>query len=190
MKHKIIITLLFSLIFSLILSINAPAFAAAPGVRLKNFREIYYSLTAVTQIDENDADLKLAFSLVKDRLPRTGSPLEFGSPSLMALTEFSATVCGKVISREKSQNPGERILFQDINFSRGPVQFSSYLVEVVTQRLARIFWQREIKPNEIALFEKQVFDFSKDDMVSVPETEKTVLSLCTNFASSLAFVTK
>lgn len=179
------------IIFSLILIGSSIASAAvSPGVRLKNFREIYYSLAALTNIDENDADMKTVFSLVKDRLPRAGSPQEFNSPSLMALTELSGAFCQKAVQREKVLTPGERTLFSDINFARGPVQFSSYLGEVLSKRMSRIFWQREVKAEEIAMIEQLIFETAKEDTVSLVETEKVLQSVCTTFASSLAFATK
>lgn len=164
--------------------------STSSSVRIKNFREIYYSLSALTNIDENDADLKVVYNIVKDRLPRTGSPLEFNSPSLMALTELSGAFCQKAVQKEKTLSPGERTLFPDVNFQRGPVQFSSYLSEVVSKRLARIFWQREAKASEIRLIEQLILETAKENMAALVETEKVLQSVCTNVASSLAFVTK
>lgn len=174
----------------ILLAATTSVAAVNSGVRLKNFREIYYSLAALTTIDENDADMKTVFNLVKDRLPRAGSPQEFNSPSLMALTELSGAFCQKAVQKEKRMSPGERTLFPDVNFQRGPVQFSSYLSEVIAKRLSRIFWQREAKASEIAMIEQLILETAKDDMSTLTETEKVLQSVCTNFASSLAFATK
>jgi hypothetical protein len=162
----------------------------AAVVKIKNFREIYSSLATMMNMNESNQTLKDAFVLVKDRLPKTGSAQEFSSPTLMALTELSGTFCRETISKEEKLGYGERTLFSDINFDRGPIQFSSYLSDVLSKKLSRIFWQREIRPEESVVIENLIFSSIGKNLTNPAETEKIVQVVCTAFTSSLAFITK
>ncbi|MDZ4660487.1 MAG: hypothetical protein SGJ18_02590 [Pseudomonadota bacterium] len=164
--------------------------SAQDPIRLKNFREIYASYESVTRVDGKDGTLQEIFRLSKERLPRNGTADELNSPAVLAMTELSGAFCKKAIDREKILTKGERILFLDIDFELGPIQFSDYLVERISNHLSRLFWNRDINPQEATVMVKLVSEAGAANQYSKIETENVLHILCTTYATSLAFLVK
>lgn len=158
-------------------------------LKLKNYREIYASYQGIMNVDGRDTELTDLYRLDKDRLPQTGSPQEFSSPTVLALTELGGAFCKKAIDAEKVVPLGERTLFSRIDFERGPEQFTGYLQEALFEDLSQAFWGRDIKDSEKIVLSKIMTD-TLADLQSTTETEKVLEVVCTTYASSLAFVTK
>lgn len=171
-------------------AIAAGAFAAKDPVLLKNFREIYASYVNITGVNGRDKDIADVYRLVVDRLPKAGTPDELSSAVILAATEVSGMFCKKAIDSEKAVSHGERILFGDIDFARGPSQFTDYLKSVVNDHLALAFWQRNANAAEKQALSKVITDASKGSAETGAETEKVMHVLCTAYATSLAFLAK
>jgi hypothetical protein len=176
----------FALFASLIL---APQ-AQSASLRLKNFREIYAAYQSVLNVSASDADVSAVYALVRDRLPKTGQAQEFSSSVVLATTELGGAFCKKAITLEKAMPFGERNLFYNIDFDYGPFQLSGYETEVLAKNLANAFWQRDLTQDERKVIYKLVDTASNEDLTSPEATEVVLRSICTTFATSLAFLTK
>lgn len=184
MKRIIPYTIIFFLYGIMVGNANDP-------IRIKNFREIYSSYSSITGVEENDSDLQTIFNLVKDRLPKFGIPQEFSNNTVLAMTELSGHFCKKAITREENQTYGERLMFSDIDFTRGPSQFSDYLTGKVGQHLARMFWLRDLKDKELAAINTIITKAtSVESEDSIDGTKKVLQILCATYASSMAFLVK
>ncbi|OQW52129.1 MAG: hypothetical protein A4S09_08955 [Proteobacteria bacterium SG_bin7] len=163
---------------------------AGDPVRIKNFREIYSSYASITGVGADDVEIQLVFNNIKDRLPKYGIPQEFNNNTVLAMIELSGYFCKKAIAREENQTHGERLIFSDIDFTRGPSQFSDFLISRISQRLAVMFWLRDVKQKEIevmnSLFAKSTS--AQDD--SIDALKNILQIMCANYASSMAFLVK
>lgn len=166
---------------------TSPAFAI---LRLKNFREVYASLASSLAVNPKDPQMLAALVQVQDRLPREGSTAEFSSPTLMALTELSGVFCGKSIAIEKLKPSGERFLFPEIDFQKGPQSINSFFREKVIERLSVSLWLRNPEDNEKELLKSFLDSLILKSPNSNAETVKVMQLLCTHIASSLPFVIK
>lgn len=162
---------------------------AGNPIRIKNFREIYSSYSNITGVDKNDGDLQNAFGNIKDRLPKYGIPQEFSNNTVLAMIELSGHFCQKAIAREENQTYGERLMFSDIDFTRGPSQFSDFLVSRVGQQLASMFWLRDIKQKEIEAMISLVAKSANGDD-SIAALKNLLQIICASYASSMAFLVK
>jgi len=173
----------------LVLSFTCNALAEDP-LLLKNFREIYASYAAITNIDPKSPDLLELYKANKDRLPASGLPSELSSPVVLALTELSGAFCKKALDREKALKPGERILFPNVNFKVGPSQFQKFRKTEISQHLAQLFWQREATDKELNSLSKHIDRLGSSQPYNPAETEQLLHILCTTYGTSLAFLVK
>src|SRR5690606_3266031 len=109
---------------------------------------------------------------------KTGSPGELSSAAVLSMTELGGAFCKKAIDREKDQSIGERLLFYDVDFSRGPTQFTSFLRERLAENLAQSFWQRNITEGEKAAISQIIFNASKAGTDTTAETLNVLQVLC------------
>jgi hypothetical protein len=162
---------------------------AGDPIRLKNFREVYSSYANIMGVDASDSDLQGLYRVIKDRLPKYGLPQEFTNGTVLAMTELSGFFCKKAIAREVEQTYGERLMFSDVDFTRGPNQFSEFLIQRMGNRLGKMFWLRDLKDTEVAALTTiaSKATLNGDDP---EETKKVLQVLCASFASSMAFLVK
>lgn len=168
----------------------APAAFAVDPVMLKNGREIFASYAVVTNISDKDTELREIYRLNEDRLPKGGVPEELSSGVVMAATELGGLFCKRAIVRESALPVGQRTLFADVNFKRGPSQFGEFTSRQLINRMALAFWQRDVKEAEATSIAKTLsasVDATKD---TVEETQSVLQVVCTTFATSLAFLAK
>ena len=158
-------------------------------VQLKNAREIYASYESVTGVDGSKQELRDLFKLNADRLPKTGAPEELSSSVVLAATELSGAFCKQVITNEKVVSHGQRILFGDVDFNKGPSQFNGILKPILIDHLAIEFWAREASAPEKQVLDRVINSASKGDDTPAM-TEKVMLVVCTTYATSLAFLLK
>lgn len=159
-------------------------------LKLKTQKELLNSLANIFEISINDTIIQQTYTNVKDRLPRNGRPDEMSSPVVTALTELASSFCSQKITAEKKMSFGERTIFYDVDFTRGPVQFSDYLIEKLSNEISLRAWGRKITNTEKATL-KNLVDKSSEKNLEAPEnTEKVALSLCTSITTSLAFLVK
>lgn len=174
--------------FFVLLFAAASVGLAEPPVRIKNFREIFSSYKDLMG-NGDAADIQELYRLNKDRLPRLGIPQEFSSSTVLAMTELGGAFCNKVVQKEKTLSVGERVLFSDIDFARGPSQFSTFLINKMSEQMSNLFWMRSARDSEKAAVGKMIQEAGRDDD-SVAQTEKVLQLICTTYATSLSFLTK
>ncbi len=163
---------------------------AGDPVRIKNFREIYSSYASITGVDINDLDIQAAFGNIKDRLPKYGIPQELSNNTVLAMIELSGYFCKKAIEREENQTYGERLLFSDIDFTRGSEQFSNFLVSKLSQQFSTMFWLRDVRQKEVEAMITLVAKSSVADEDSIDATKQILQMICASYASSMAFIVK
>ncbi len=163
---------------------------AADSLSLKNGREIFASYAAIMHISDHDSELRDLYKLNVDRLPKRGTTDELNNAVILATTELGGAFCKKAIDREKVLSKGQRELFGDVDFKRGPSQFNDFIKGAMLDRMAVSFWQRNIADAEKVSLAKMIVETAKgsDD---TPEQTITVLQIvCTGYATSLAFLVK
>lgn len=172
-----------------LLTLATSAFAADP-VQLKNGREIFASYSTITGVSEKDTELRELFRLNADRLPKRGAPEELSNGVIMATTELGGTFCKKTIARESALPVGQRMLFTDVNFKRGPSQFGDYATRQIINRLGLAFWQRDVTEDEAMSIAKTMALATDKKADTQEETAKVLQVVCTTYATSLAFLAK
>ena len=163
---------------------------AGDPVRIKNFREIYASYINITGVEADGTEIQLAFNNIKDRLPKYGIPQEFSNNTVLAMIELSGYFCKKVIMREENQPHGERLIFSDIDFTRGPLQFSDFLIAKISRQLATIFWLRDVKQKEIEAMTSLIAKATVVEDDSVDALRHVLQMICASYASGMAFLVK
>jgi hypothetical protein len=163
---------------------------AADPVLLKSGREIFASYVAITGLDANDQTLRDIYRLNIDRLPKTGAPEELSNTVIMGTTELGGIFCKQTLDREKTLPRGQRQLFADVNFARGPRQFDDYSRGLIFNDLGMAFWQRNATDAEKKALSKAIDTAVTKNSDDTDETVKLLQVICTTYASSLAFLVK
>jgi hypothetical protein len=173
---------------SLMVLIGLQAHAADP-VRLKIGREIYAAYSSITGV-ASDQELRDLLKANQDRLPKTGAPEELSNSGVLAATELGGMFCRKALNKETTQSAGSRILFTNVDFNRGPSQFTEFKREALLDHLATLFWQRNITAAEKTSLATMMTKSADSGPDSKEETVNLMQTLCGTYASSLAFLVK
>jgi len=171
------------------LLLASSAYALDPA-GLKTGREIYASYAAITHIKDHDPELRELMRLNADRVPRKGTPEELSNGTILATTELGGAFCKKSLASEKTLPRGQRYLFGDVDFKRGPSQFNDFLKGAMLDHLAVSFWQRNITDDEKTPLSKMIADAVAKGPETPDETVNVLQLVCVSYATSLGFLAK
>jgi hypothetical protein len=124
-----------------------------------------------------------------DRLPKAGTPDEMSNPVVLGMIELGGAFCKKALEQESVAPRGQRFLFGDVNFKRGPEQFDDFLKGVVFDHLAMLFWQRGATDDEKAQLSQLATD-ATEAPADPADTVAVMQILCAAYSSSMTFLVK
>lgn len=182
MKGKFVFSITF-----LVLSLSAQA---ADPVLIKTGREIFASYVNIFGFGEQDSEIQGIFKQNVDRFPRQGLPAEFSNNVVLGMTELGGLFCKRLVDKEKLIPASQRIMFGDVNFKKGPSQFTSGVQEKMFENLALNIWQRDVTADELATLGGGIRAMAATGADSVDLTVQTAQVICTTYVSSLSFLVK
>lgn len=148
-----------------------------------NFRQIYEALIATTGIDPlTKPEIEKYYQEAVTRLPRAGTVEDLNSTSLLAVTALSGMFCNVWVSDEAALPAEKRRAHGDVDFAKS---LDAQQWKQLTQRYARIFWQRDLEPAEVGEMEslgREFDELAKQQPLSVKDR---LITLCTTLTSSL-----
>ncbi|MCB0384870.1 MAG: hypothetical protein KDD43_05710 [Bdellovibrionales bacterium] len=134
---------------------------------------------------------------------RLGTLSEYGyattvsGPMMMGIVAIAGEICNDLLTVETPKPDMERIIFDGVDFTRGPSSVSPATVRLVVTRLARSCWQREDDslpgPNG-ELSETDIVVNAYNDIASAggadspAQTRNAMLGLCTGMMASLSAI--
>lgn len=165
----------------------APGFAAQ--IALKNFREIFESLSVASGVKPT-AQMIQAFNAVRDSLPKNGDPEEYSAPMNMAVTRLAGHFCQAFVLADAAKaDPKLRRSHKKIQFNKGPKDLTAEAKREVITDYARFYWQRDPEASEMETILALIDDLSTSVQLPATDAVRQVLALtCTSMASSLDFL--
>lgn len=157
----------------------------ARAVSVKNFRELAAFYSAATAVPLTEPKVQLAYQNVRSRLPKAGTVDEFASPAVLGALELSGAFCGAFLTAEAAAVPEKRRAHQTVDFSKAPSALLDADVLAVVRNYARLFWLRDLRPNEEAQFGGAVTKLKSISPATAQGTRQVFLVLCTQVATSL-----
>jgi hypothetical protein len=73
------------------------------------------------------------------------------SPMMIGITNLATQVCNETVNRERAMQSGQRKIFRDIDFTRGPAMVSAEAYQSSLKAMALNFWGREISEHEMQI---------------------------------------
>lgn len=142
------------------------------------------SLGDLTTADDNAIDTM--YNARTGSLPSVQSLSSATGPTLIAVTNLAGTVCNKAVDNDiAAGSPGDRMFFQEVDFSQGLSQGSAAFIPGF-QRLARNAWRRDSIQEEDDMISGFVSEFTaaSPDATAVAQTKLLAVSICTSVLSS------
>ncbi len=142
-------------------------------------------------------------STVQEWTQRLGTISEYGyatsisGPMMMGIVAIAGEICNDLVSLETPKPDVQRIIFDGIDFTRGPSSVSSGAIRLVVNRLARSCWQRDNvtslgpqgEPSETDVIDTAYRDIVQAGTGDTPaQTRAGMLAVCTGMLSSLSAV--
>lgn len=140
---------------------------------------------------------------IQEWTQRLGTISEYGyatsvsGPMMMGIVAIAGEICNDLISLETPKADSARIIFDGVDFTRGPSSVSNGTLRLVITRLARSCWQREDDSNpgpegqtsETDLIINGFNDIVAEGSGDTPaQTRNSMLAVCTGMLSSLSAV--
>ena len=158
-------------------------------VGLKTFRQIFASLSAITEVSEADPQIRSLYLQQKERLPKDGTLDEMNTPAFYSVLTVADAYCKKWLAAEEMKPQASRKVHQDIDFSKSAATLDAAQIKKLIIQYGELFWQRIPDQDEGATLQKQTQD-TIAIIGSKPATIATALRpLCISSISSLAFLT-
>jgi hypothetical protein len=158
--------------------------------------QILKSMVSVTgvehaddKLDSSDDVIMSTFIERNGSLPATQGIEGINGPLLVSTSNIAGSVCSKLVNKEKVLQSGSRIYFKEVDFTQGLSQFNANGLNVITARMARSFWARDLKVQEqSAINSIMLNDYINADtnggLTNAQKSELFATSLCTALLSS------
>jgi len=170
---------------SLSVTANAATEIRNQEVNVKNFRQMYYSLSVATGISTRNAELQRTFQEVKSRLPQTGSASEITTTAILAYTALAGMFCKKMILNDRDRSDQNRRAHTGVNFNGDQTQFDQTLKERLIQKYSELFLQRPASQEELSSTSITFDEVGGIETMGSASVPKVLEAACTSIAASL-----
>ncbi len=134
---------------------------------------------------------------------RLGTLSEYGyatsvtGPMLMGIVAIAGEICNDLLNIETPKVSSQRIIFDGVDFTKGPSSLSSSTLRLVINRLARNCWQRDDESTPAAgetTSETDLIINGYNDIIAAgngdtpAQTRNGMLAVCTGMLSSLSAI--
>ena len=151
---------------------------------IKNYRQILSSLSVITGVSANDADIRRTFDETMTRLPKFGRIDEVNSSMLLALTSLSGMFCRKMIEADVRKAADQRRAHRAVDFTLPPVNLTEDIRRSVIGEYAGLFWGRTVTDDEATLVLATMTEAEPQVGVTAASTQQLLLVACTAMAAS------
>lgn len=158
--------------------------ALGQNLALKNYREIYFNLLTMTNI-QPDEKLEAQYKGLREMLPKFGNIDEFNGAMQLALLQITSEFCERRVNLDSQVEPSKRWLHTEVNFSKNAKDFTEKEKEFLVQEYAQIFWQRAATESEARLATSAFDGFAAQGFSTV----QALVFYCTLLATSIPAVT-
>ena len=165
------------------LSLSAVLSAAPGSFSLRDFRQLYASLSAATGIAPSQT-LREYFQGAQYRLLNDGDPVKFNATTLMTTISLTGLFCDELLTAELNLPAAERRVFQVLDFSQGPSSVTHENQVAFVTREAEVFWARDPEPLELAALMESWGELASFSANSPTGLREMALSICTAVGSS------
>jgi hypothetical protein len=163
------------------------SFAEDPIV-IKNFREIFESLSVASGVTADTATMS-AYNSFKPVLPKFGNPEEYSAAMQIAVIRLAGYFCRSLITQDAAKtDPVLRRAHKSVNFSAGPVGLSEIVRKDVLSNYAKLYWQRDLSTTELKSMQNMADALIARAPTTTTGTRNVCLAMCTAVASSLEFL--
>lgn len=181
-------------------SSSASKDVAQPPVAMMSAEQILKAMISATATeglgeltDPADDKIDAEFRQRSGSLPSVNSLDQATGPTMMAVTNIAAAVCAKAVDRDRATGEaqrGDRIFFNDFDFSAGLSAQSSDGVALAFARLARNAWRRDATQEEVEAIITYAQEFTAGAAAD-DETQTRLLAvgICTAVLSSIDSLT-
>ncbi len=126
-------------------------------------------------------------------LPSVNTLDQATGPTMMAVTNIASTVCAKAVDRDRATGEaqrGDRLFFNELDFSKGLSEQSSDGVTAAFARLARNAWRRDVNQDEVDTIITYAQEFSVGANATDPaQTRLLAIGVCTSVLSAIDTLT-
>lgn len=152
---------------------------------LKNFRQIYSTMSQLTGVAKGGSLVQRTFSSVMSRLPEKSDVNAINAPFLTAVTSLAGVFCYEFIALEKTYGDfqGQRKIYGMVNFKQKKPVLSSQAMDDIVSRYGQVFWQREPSDDEKKILRSSIENTFRKS--SQGELRKSLLISCTIALSNL-----
>ncbi len=164
-------------------------------IALLSSEQIFKSMISVSGIvsadNSSDQADALIMSTYRDRsgtLPSGQDLRLMTAPMLVSVTNLASAICAKLVAQESAiTDASSRLYFREFNFASGPSSVSDQALVAAAGRMARNFWRRDIKGEELdAVTSIMRTDFLAEANGTAPaETRSLAIGTCTAMLSSM-----
>lgn len=151
---------------------------------IKNYRQILSSLSVVTGVSANDADIRRTFDETMTRLPKFGRVDEVNSSMLLALTSLSGMFCRKMIEADVRRTSDQRRAHRAVDFVLPPTGLTEDIRRSVIGEYAGLFWGRTVTDDEATMVLATMAEAEPQVGTTVTSTQQLLLVACTSMAAS------
>jgi hypothetical protein len=163
--------------------------ASADNLSLKDFRELYDSLSTVTGIKPN-ADIQQTYADVRGTLPKTGDVSEYSAAMQAAMMRLSGQFCKAMIDSDAAiSDPTKRRAHAAVDFTSGPKAMTSDIRKSVIAAYAALYWQRLATDTETTTLLTAMDGVAAGLDDSPTSTRQVLLLACTAASTSIDFLT-
>ncbi len=164
-------------------------------IALLSAEQIFKSMISVSGVvsaddTSNPAD-ELIISTYRNRsgtLPSGQDLRLMTAPMIVSVTNLASAICAKLVDQERATvDESTRLYFKEFNFAAGPSSVSESALGAAAGRMARNFWRRDIKSEELdAVNSIMRTDFLAEATgTSSVETRNLAIGTCTAMLSSM-----
>jgi hypothetical protein len=174
--------------------VDVPVNISSTGTAgIRDFVQIVPAMSAVTGVPMSNTAVQKYYSSAITRMSVDGSGTAISSALLATYTTMASIFCQQLVAKELS--PGPRVIFADLDFTKGPAGLTPAVRTALLKKLTQQFWGRDPSAGESTTFNTML------DEISAPlngvtgiygtaneRTKVIALSACTTILSSLDFL--
>lgn len=163
------------------------------SVGVKDFEEIYYSMSVVTGIDPQDeGGIRNLFSDLRTQLPFDASIKQYTTANQIAIIKLGAEYCHRLFSSGQYYNN----FFNNFNIGQSPNQVlaTEQQKQVMISEFINKFWGEDTQPQNVEDLARQELSILIDDLLvgenmgSSTTTRTVAKGVCSTLISSAPMV--